>query len=185
MNIFTFFGFVLQLKFCVHSAPLQARTTGTASAGSAGARTQLYNSTIASHNLSPNSLHTSFERSHVSLQIIADLPDILAVCKPGSMPVHPAGRCVYECAEHHLARVCNPLHTQADLDLPFSSPLFPRNSRVIIDLRYRRNSLVAVLAKEHALADLYVTHRLDRLTSGVVIFAKNKSKADDIRRAIE
>jgi hypothetical protein len=87
--------------------------------------------------------------------------------------------------QHHLARVCNPLHTQAALDLPFSSPLFPRNSRVIIDLRYRRNSLVAVLAKEHALADLYVTHRLDRLTSGVVIFAKNKSKADDIRRAIE
>ncbi len=45
--------------------------------------------------------------------------------------------------------------------------------------------MVAVLAKEYALADLYVTHRLDRLTSGVVIFAKNKSKADDIRRAIE
>ncbi len=51
--------------------------------------------------------------------------------------------------------------------------------------RYRRNSLVAVLAKEHALADLHVTHRLDRLTSGVVIFAKNSSKADDIRKAIE
>ncbi len=42
-----------------------------------------------------------------------------------------------------------------------------------------------MLAKEHALSDLYVTHRLDRLTSGVVIFAKNSSKADDIRKAIE
>ena len=35
------------------------------------------------------------------------------------------------------------------------------------------------------MADLHVTHRLDRLTSGVVIFAKSSSMADDIRKAIE
>lgn len=41
---------------------------------------------------------------------------------------------------------------------------------------YHYNTLLAILHYEHGYKGLYVLHRIDRLTSGVVIFAKNKGK---------
>lgn len=43
--------------------------------------------------------------------------------------------------------------------------------------RYRRNSLMGILAKEAGLLDLHVIHRLDRLTSGIVLFATDNGTA--------
>jgi 23S rRNA-/tRNA-specific pseudouridylate synthase len=43
--------------------------------------------------------------------------------------------------------------------------------------RYRFNSLLYILAKEHNLNNLYLVHRLDRLTSGVLLLARNKGVA--------
>jgi 23S rRNA-/tRNA-specific pseudouridylate synthase len=42
---------------------------------------------------------------------------------------------------------------------------------------YRFNSLLFILAKERNLHFLHNMHRLDRLTSGIVIFAKTKDAA--------
>lgn len=39
---------------------------------------------------------------------------------------------------------------------------------------YHYNCLTAILHFEHNLKDLYVLHRLDRLTSGLLLFSKNK-----------
>lgn len=44
--------------------------------------------------------------------------------------------------------------------------------------RYRRNTLVCILAKEQQLYDVSPVHRLDRLTSGVMILAKSKAAAE-------
>lgn len=42
---------------------------------------------------------------------------------------------------------------------------------------YNYNSLLFILAKEHNFNDLYPVHRLDRLTSGLVIFGKTSDFA--------
>lgn len=39
---------------------------------------------------------------------------------------------------------------------------------------YHYNCLTSILHFEHNLKDLYVLHRLDRLTSGLLLFSKNK-----------
>lgn len=50
--------------------------------------------------------------------------------------------------------------------------------------RYRFNSCLAMLYKQYGFSNLHVVHRLDRLTSGVVIFAKNHETAVKYSRAI-
>lgn len=50
---------------------------------------------------------------------------------------------------------------------PPSIPVHPCGS-------YRRNSLTYLVASEHNLRGLHTLHRLDKHTSGLVIFAKNK-----------
>lgn len=42
---------------------------------------------------------------------------------------------------------------------------------------YRYNSLTVILAREHGMPELSLCHRLDRLTSGLVILAKDKETA--------
>lgn len=66
---------------------------------------------------------------------------ILAVDKPGSMPVHPTGR-------------------------------------------YRHNTVMYWLAREKGIRNLYPVHRLDKLTSGLLLFARNPQKAEQIASAI-
>ncbi|CAN0906040.1 RNA pseudouridine synthase 7 [Linum grandiflorum] len=51
--------------------------------------------------------------------------------------------------------------------------------------QYRKNTVVGILQAEHNLAPLLPIHRLDRLVSGLLILAKNASKADLFRQEIE
>ncbi|XP_061360895.1 RNA pseudouridine synthase 7 [Gastrolobium bilobum] len=74
--------------------------------------------------------------------ILRKEPDVLTVCKPASVPVHPCGQ-------------------------------------------YRKNTVVGILQAEHGLAPLFPVHRLDRLVSGLLILARNGSKADNFRQQIE
>eukprot|EP00252_Welwitschia_mirabilis_P003842 TRINITY_DN13913_c0_g1_i1.p1 TRINITY_DN13913_c0_g1~~TRINITY_DN13913_c0_g1_i1.p1 ORF type:complete len:504 (-),score=89.39 TRINITY_DN13913_c0_g1_i1:392-1903(-) len=75
------------------------------------------------------------------VEILEDGSDIVTVCKPASIPVHPCGQ-------------------------------------------YRKNTVVGILQAEHGLAPLFPIHRLDRLVSGLLIFAKNSSQADHFREEI-
>lgn len=68
--------------------------------------------------------------------------EVLTVCKPASVPVHPCGQ-------------------------------------------YRKNTVVGILQAEHDLAPLFPIHRLDRLVSGLLILARNASRADLFRQQIE
>ncbi|CAJ2641268.1 unnamed protein product [Trifolium pratense] len=74
--------------------------------------------------------------------ILLKEPDVLTVCKPASVPVHPCGQ-------------------------------------------YRKNTVVGILQAEHGLAPVFPIHRLDRLVSGLLIMARNASKADSFRQEIE
>jgi len=47
---------------------------------------------------------------------------------------------------------------------------------------YRYNSLPFILAKENNLCDLHTMHRLDRLTSGVVILARTKAASEEFTK---
>ncbi|KAK3406486.1 hypothetical protein EUGRSUZ_K02689, partial [Eucalyptus grandis] len=51
--------------------------------------------------------------------------------------------------------------------------------------QYRKNTVVGILQAEHGLAPLFPVHRLDCLVSGLLIFARNASKADLFRQQIE
>lgn len=62
------------------------------------------------------------------------------------------------------------------VDKPCSMPIHPV-------AQYRHNSLIFVLAREFN-ANYHVVHRLDRLTSGLVIFAKTKEVSQEVTRQI-
>lgn len=51
--------------------------------------------------------------------------------------------------------------------------------------QYRKNTVVGVLQAEHGLAPLFPVHRLDRLVSGLLILARNATRADLFRQEIE
>lgn len=51
--------------------------------------------------------------------------------------------------------------------------------------QYRKNTVVGILQAEHDLAPVFPVHRLDRLVSGLLILARNASKADIFRQQIE
>jgi len=72
------------------------------------------------------------------------------------------------------------IHEDKDVvvvDKPSSIPVHPCG-------RYRHNSVIFILAKEHGLKTLNTVHRLDRLTSGVLIFTKNAAKSREMEMAI-
>jgi len=56
------------------------------------------------------------------------------------------------------------------IDKPPSIPVHPCG-------RYRHNSVLFIMAKEYNMNQLYPLHRLDRLTSGILAFARNKCTA--------
>ncbi|KAL4036424.1 hypothetical protein IC575_005164 [Cucumis melo] len=76
------------------------------------------------------------------VKVLKEEAEVLTVCKPASVPVHPCGQ-------------------------------------------YRKNTVVGILEAEHGLAPLFPIHRLDRLVSGLLILARNASKADLFRQQIE
>lgn len=51
------------------------------------------------------------------------------------------------------------------VDKPSSLPVHPCG-------RFRHNTVIFILGKEHNLKELHTIHRLDRMTSGVLMFAK-------------
>lgn len=50
--------------------------------------------------------------------------------------------------------------------------------------RYRHNTVVFILAKEHQLKNLRTIHRLDRLTSGLLLFGRSPKKAREMEQQI-
>lgn len=76
------------------------------------------------------------------VKIAADTDDIVAIDKPGTLPIHPCGG-------------------------------------------YHQNSLMKILEKEEKYAKLYTIHRLDRLTSGLVILGKTSQVARAWGKAIQ
>jgi len=59
------------------------------------------------------------------------------------------------------------------VDKPPSIPVHPTG-------RYRHNSIVFILEREHGHTGLHALHNLDRLASGLLIFAKNESVEKDM-----
>lgn len=50
--------------------------------------------------------------------------------------------------------------------------------------RYRHNTVVFILAKEYNLKNLRTIHRLDRLTSGILLFGRTPKKARQMEHQI-
>lgn len=72
------------------------------------------------------------------------------------------------------------IHSSDDfvvIDKPPSIPVHPCG-------RYRHNSLLFILAKEYNLKELYSVHRLDRLTSGLLLFARTIKKSQEVNKQI-
>jgi len=68
------------------------------------------------------------------------------------------------------------LHDNDDvvvINKPCSIPVHPCG-------RYRHNSITFILGKEYGYKNLHMIYRLDRLTSGVLIFAKNQAKCKEL-----
>jgi RluA family pseudouridine synthase len=63
------------------------------------------------------------------------------------------------------------------IDKPSSIPVHPTG-------RYRHNTVTFILAREHGLRNLYPVHRLDKLTSGLLLFARNPQRAEQIASEI-
>lgn len=72
------------------------------------------------------------------------------------------------------------LHIDKDIvvvNKPASIPVHPCG-------RYRHNTIIFLLAKEHNLKDLKTIHRLDRLTSGVLMFGRTQNLARKLEAQI-
>lgn len=72
---------------------------------------------------------------------------------------------------HEPPVVCTPLEILADdgevlvVNKPASIPVHPCG-------RFRHNTVIFILGKERGVSELHTVHRLDRLTSGVLLFAR-------------
>ncbi|XP_075213779.1 rluA pseudouridine synthase 2 [Lycorma delicatula] len=79
-----------------------------------------------------------------------------------------------------LAKSLRLIHVDDDivaLDKPCSLPVHPCG-------RYRHNTVVFILAKEYHLRNLRTIHRLDRLTSGLLLFGRTPKKARQMEQQI-
>jgi len=79
-----------------------------------------------------------------------------------------------------LSKPIEVIHLSEDLvvlDKPCSLPVHPCG-------RYCHNTVVFILAKEYNLKNLRTIHRLDRLTSGLLMFGRNPKKARDMEQQI-
>uniref|UniRef100_A0A1B6MUR0 Pseudouridylate synthase RPUSD2 n=2 Tax=Cicadellinae TaxID=33370 RepID=A0A1B6MUR0_9HEMI len=79
-----------------------------------------------------------------------------------------------------LAKPLRLIHVDDDivvLDKPCSLPVHPCG-------RYRHNTVVFILAKEYHLKNLRTIHRLDRLTSGLLLFGRTPKKARQMEHQI-
>ena len=72
------------------------------------------------------------------------------------------------------------VHDDNDLlvvNKPASIPVHPCG-------RYRHNTIIFILAKEYGYKNLHTVHRLDRLTSGILIFTKTAHKSREMETLI-
>lgn len=72
------------------------------------------------------------------------------------------------------------IHIDEDIvviNKPASIPVHPCG-------RYRHNTIIFLLAKEYNLKDLKTIHRLDRLTSGILMFGRTQNKARKLEAQI-
>lgn len=88
--------------------------------------------------------------------------DILVVNKPASIPV----RC--KSLLFHFIYITNQL---------LSTQVHPCG-------RYRHNTVIFILAKEYNMKNLRTIHRLDRLTSGLLLFGRTSEKAREMEQQI-
>ncbi|KAK3931352.1 RNA pseudouridylate synthase domain-containing protein 2 [Frankliniella fusca] len=90
------------------------------------------------------------------------------------------GRASYRHETPVLAKRIRLVHVDEDivaLDKPCSLPVHPCG-------RYRHNTVVFILAKEYNLKNLRTIHRLDRLTSGLLLFGRSPKKARQMEHQI-
>uniref|UniRef100_A0A1I8P4P3 Pseudouridine synthase RsuA/RluA-like domain-containing protein n=2 Tax=Stomoxys calcitrans TaxID=35570 RepID=A0A1I8P4P3_STOCA len=84
---------------------------------------------------------------------------------------------------HEVPVTCEPItivHIDDDIvvvNKPASIPVHPCG-------RYRHNTVVFILAKEYNLKNLRTIHRLDRLTSGLLLFGRSPKKARQLEHQI-
>ncbi|PNY15795.1 RNA pseudourine synthase 7-like protein [Trifolium pratense] len=90
--------------------------------------------------------------------ILLKEPDVLTVCKPASVPVRGN--------RFELLK-----------SVSCKCKVHPCG-------QYRKNTVVGILQAEHGLAPVFPIHRLDRLVSGLLIMARNASKADSFRQEV-
>lgn len=64
------------------------------------------------------------------------------------------------------------------VDKPPSLPVHPCG-------RYRHNSVLNILDREKSIRDIYIVHRLDRLTSGLLVFARSPHVSREIAAIIK
>uniref|UniRef100_A0A6B2L5J1 Pseudouridine synthase n=1 Tax=Arcella intermedia TaxID=1963864 RepID=A0A6B2L5J1_9EUKA len=63
------------------------------------------------------------------------------------------------------------------IDKPPSIPVHPSG-------RFRHNTVVFILAKEHGFNNLHLVHRIDRLTSGILLLGRNPAVAGKISEKV-
>ncbi|XP_003935762.2 pseudouridylate synthase RPUSD2 isoform X2 [Saimiri boliviensis] len=84
---------------------------------------------------------------------------------------------------HEPPVTAEPIHLLAEnedvvvVDKPSSIPVHPCG-------RFRHNTVIFILGKEHQLKELHPLHRLDRLTSGVLMFAKTAAVSERIHEQV-
>eukprot|EP00049_Salpingoeca_infusionum_P020377 m.363968 g.363968 ORF g.363968 m.363968 type:complete len:499 (+) comp24905_c0_seq1:66-1562(+) len=95
------------------------------------------------------------------------------------------GQTVCNAVHRHEPPVCaDPIpilyedDTLLAVNKPSSIPVHPCG-------RYRHNTVIALLGHEYNKWNLLTCHRLDRLTSGLLIFAKTKAKAQELERCMK
>ncbi|KAH0467145.1 hypothetical protein IEQ34_004383 [Dendrobium chrysotoxum] len=91
------------------------------------------------------------------VSILHSEPDVITVCKPASIPFY---------------------WMQYYADWVLSGRVHPCG-------QYRKNTIIGILQAEHGVAPLFPIHRLDRLVSGLLIFARNADKAEQFRQQID
>jgi len=64
------------------------------------------------------------------------------------------------------------------INKPSSIPVHPCG-------RYRHNTIVFILGEDYGLTNLHTIHRIDRLTSGILMFAKTVSKAQEMEACVK
>jgi len=101
------------------------------------------------------------------IDVVFEDEDVLAVDKPGGIPVHSSGGYHFNCLYNVLREMLS-LTSNSDGNSNSNS-----NGNINSNSNGNSNNKIHIL------------HRLDRLTSGLTIFAKNKEMANKLSKAIE